>query len=394
MRGTRVILIVFVALAATSGSCGTRSPIEPTPVCSFSIAPGTATYTTDGGSGTVTVSAPATCTWSATANAAWMAITAGNTGTGNGSVAYRVNANQSTDARTGTLTVADQTHTVTQQGRAPTVCTYEISPANADAGRDESRGTFTVTAPGECAWTATSNAPWITVTAGSSGTGTGDVAYTVARNGETVGRTGSIAVADKVFTVRQSGDTSLCQYSVTPVDFAPCMPASSVTSTLTTQAGCEWTVTPNVPWLSLPGGTSGTGSTTITIAFSENYDAPRDGIAMVRWPTPTAGQNIRIAQAGCVYAVSRNAISVTAAAGTGTFDVIQQSIPNTCGGATQDRCLWTASSDVPWITITSSMPRMGDNPVAFAVATNDSAASRVGRITVRDKVVTITQAGR
>jgi hypothetical protein len=40
------------------------------------------------------------------------------------------------------------------------------------------------------------------------------------------------------------------------------------------------------------------------------------------------------------------------------------------------------------------MPRSGDNPVAFTVATNDGAASRVGRIAVRDKVVVITQAGR
>jgi hypothetical protein len=155
-----------------------------------------------------------------------------------------------------------------------------------------------------------------------------------------------------------------------------------------------WTVTPNASWLSIPSGSSGTGSGAITITFLENYDAPREGIVMVRWPTPTAGQNIRVAQAGCLYAVSRTAFSFTASAGSGTFDVIQQSEPNTCGGATQDRCVWTAVSDVSWITITSTMPRSGDNPVAFTVATNDGAASRVGRIAVRDKVVVITQAGR
>jgi hypothetical protein len=89
-----------------------------------------------------------------------------------------------------------------------------------------------------------------------------------------------------------------------------------------------------------------------------------------------AGQNIRIAQAGCRYAVSRSAISIAAGGGTTTFDVIQRSDPTQCGGATQDRCLWTARSDVPWITITSSMPRAGDQPVAFNVAANDSTAAR------------------
>jgi hypothetical protein len=39
------------------------------------------------------------------------------------------------------------------------------------------------------------------------------------------------------------------------------------------------------------------GSATISISYTDNYDAPRDGIIMVRWPTLTAGHNIRIAQA-------------------------------------------------------------------------------------------------
>jgi len=274
------------------------------------------------------------------------------------------------------------------------VCSYDLSPGSAEFGKDESRGTFAVTAATDCAWTATSNASWLAVTSGGQGTGNGTVSYTVARNSDVLDRSANIAVAGKTFAVRQAGDIGVCQYSVAPVDFNPCMPAGNVTATITTQSGCSWTVTPNVSWLTIPSGSPGNGSAAITIAFSENYDAPRDGIAMVRWPTPTAGQNIRISQAGCSYAVSRSAFSFTASAGSGTFDVIQESQPNTCGGATQDRCVWSAISDVPWLTITSSMPRAGDNPVAFTVAANDTTASRVGRITVRDKVVVVTQAGR
>ena len=73
--------------------------------------------------------------------------------------------------------------------------------------------------------------------------------------------------------------------------------------------------------------------------------------------------------------------------------MFQQSLPNTCGGALQDRCVWSATTDVPWITITSPMPRMGDNPVAFTVAANGTGAARSGTITVKDKVVQITQGG-
>ena len=130
------------------------------------------------------------------------------------------------------------------------------------------------------------------------------------------------------------------------------------------------------------------------MAFTENYDAPREGIVMLRWPTPAEGQNIHVAQAGCRYGVSQTAMAFIASGGSGTFNVLQQSDPTTCGGATQDRCIWTARSDFSWIVITSSMPRAGDNPVAFVVAANDAATARVGTIVVRDKVVTITQAGK
>jgi hypothetical protein len=115
---------------------------------------------------------------------------------------------------------------------------------------------------------------------------------------------------------------------------------------------------------------------------------------MVRWPTVTAGQNVRIAQAGCSYGVSPSAFSLGASAGSGTFQVVQQSLPIVCGGATQDACLWTATSTVPWITITTMMPRRGDNPVSFTVAANDGTQPRTGQIQVRDRTVTITQAGR
>jgi Viral BACON domain/Putative binding domain, N-terminal len=394
VRNLSFVLVISGLSVASAGCGGDDLPTQPTPVCSYTIAPAATSFAPEGGTGSVSVTAETACAWNAGASAPWIGITAGSSGTGSGTVAYSVAANGGTEPRTGTLTIGGQVHTVTQQGRPATVCRYDLAPGSAEFGKDESGGTFAVTAPADCAWTASSNAGWLVVTAGAQGTGNGSVSYTVARNAEIAERTAGIAVADRTFTVRQAGDASICQYSVAPVDFSPCMPAGSATTTLTTQAGCSWTVTSNAPWLTIPSGSSGTGSAAITLAFSENYDAPRDGIAMVRWPTPTAGQNVRIAQAGCLYAVSRSTFTFTSAAATGTFDVIQQSQPNTCGGATQDRCIWSAVADVPWITITGSMPRSGDNPVAFAVAANDGTASRVGRITVRDKVVVISQAGR
>jgi hypothetical protein len=168
----------------------------------------------------------------------------------------------------------------------------------------------------------------------------------------------------------------------------------TMTATIATQPGCTWTAEPDASWIALTTGQSGSGPGVVSFRVSDNWDAPRQSVVKVRWPTVTAGQNIRVLQAGCLYAVSTAAISVAAAGGPGRFDVIQMSQPNTCGGPTQNACLWTAQSNVPWITITTSMPQAGDNPVSFTVAANATTTARAGRITVRDKVVQITQAGQ
>jgi Putative binding domain, N-terminal/Viral BACON domain len=383
-----------ILVSATLVSCNKASPTEPTPVCSYLVSPGSSAIPSDGGTGTVTVTAPGGCSWTATASRDWITITAGASGSGSGAVAYSVATNASTAARSGAVTVAGQSHAITQQGRAPAACSYEVLPASANYTKDGGSGTFTVSAPADCTWTASSNAPWLVIDGSGQGAGTGIIAYTVARQPDIPERTATIAVADRTFTVRQSGDVALCQYAVAPVLVSPCMPAGTLTVTIATETSCPWTATPNASWLGVASGSSGNGSATLSISFSDNYDAPREGIVMVRWPTPTAGQNIRVAQAGCRYAVSRTAISMIAAGGTATFDVIQQSDPVTCGGATQDRCLWTARSEASWITITSSMPRSGDNPVAFTIAANDSSAPRTGTIVVRDQVVTVTQSGK
>ena len=67
----------------------------------------------------IAVTAGSTCAWSATSNAAWLTVSAGATGTGNGSVSVAVAANTGAQ-RSGTMTIAGQTFTVTQA--AP--CTY------------------------------------------------------------------------------------------------------------------------------------------------------------------------------------------------------------------------------------------------------------------------------
>jgi fibronectin type III domain protein/HYDIN/CFA65/VesB family protein len=90
---------------------------------------------------------------------------------------------------------------------ATTVCTFSLNPTSASVGVGGSSGTFTVTAPDGCSRSAVSNANWITITGGASGTGNGTVAYTVAAATGTATRTGTVSIAGSNFTITQPGLT-------------------------------------------------------------------------------------------------------------------------------------------------------------------------------------------
>jgi hypothetical protein len=62
---------------------------------------------------TVTPSS-SSCSWTAVSNILWITITAGSAGTGNGTVSYSVSTNTTGSNRTGTMTIGEQTFTVTQ----------------------------------------------------------------------------------------------------------------------------------------------------------------------------------------------------------------------------------------------------------------------------------------
>ncbi len=84
--------------------------------CSFALSSTSQTATATGLSGTVTVTSSVGCAWTALSAAAWISVTSGASASGTGVVAYSVGANTSSSARTGTLTIAGQTFTVTQAG--------------------------------------------------------------------------------------------------------------------------------------------------------------------------------------------------------------------------------------------------------------------------------------
>jgi hypothetical protein len=97
------------------GLGGTVSRIARQVTCTFSIAPASASYPAGGGGGDVSVTAAAGCPWTASSNAAWITVTSGLSGSGNGSVSYSIAPYTGKPKnRNGTITIAGRTFTVKQ----------------------------------------------------------------------------------------------------------------------------------------------------------------------------------------------------------------------------------------------------------------------------------------
>jgi hypothetical protein len=178
----------------------------PGPACTYLVGSSNAVIAATGGTGTVAVSAGTGCAWTASSNAAWVTVTSGASGSANGSVTFSVAANTG-DARSGTLTIAGQSFTVTQAGAAvppppPVSCTYSISPTSVSIS-GSATGTVAVSTGSGCAWTASSNEDWITVTSGANGTGSGSVEYSAAAPRGKNDRTGNVTIAGHTFTIVQ-----------------------------------------------------------------------------------------------------------------------------------------------------------------------------------------------
>lgn len=171
--------------------------------CTYSLSPTSANIGPGGANGTIGLTSTAGCNWTAVSNSAWATITSGSSGNGNGTINYSVQPNAG-PARSATITAGGQSFTINQTSG----CTYSVNPTSQNMTGNGGYGAFNVvTSNSSCSWTATSNDPWIYITAGGIGTGNAEVNYIAFQNTTGGLRTGTITVNGQSFTVNQSGST-------------------------------------------------------------------------------------------------------------------------------------------------------------------------------------------
>ena len=349
------------------------------PNCNTAISPSSQNVPAAGGSGSISVESQGVCEWSAVSNASWITVTSGSPGRGNGVVTFTVAANAGA-ARTGTISLANRSFTVSQAAGAapptPPACTYTIAPQSQTVPSGAGPGTVNVTTTAACAWTAVSNAPWLTVTSGAAGTGNGTVAFSVTAN-TGAARTGTLTIATQTFTLTQAAFVSPCSYSIAPTSQNVDANASTPTVAVTTTAACSWTAVSGVPWITVTSGASGSGNGSVGLSVAANTGAARSGTVAIAGQTFTVNQAAFVAP--CSYSIAPTSQSVPVLGGTGTVTV-----------TTTSACAWTAISNAPWLTITSGATGTGTGTVGFAAAAN-TGALRTGTLTIAGQTFTVTQ---
>jgi len=261
--------------------------------CTYTLSATSQTIGSGGGSGSVSVTVGGTgCTggaWSATSNVSWITVQSGASGYSNGTVFYNVATNPYATPRTGTLTIAGQTFTVSQLGP----CIYTLSATSQSFGNGAGSGTVSVTASAStCTWSAASNADWITLQSGTLYSGSATVSYSVAANPNTSQRVGTLTIAQQTFTATQAGQS--CTYSLSPVSQAFGSSGGSGTVSVNASAStCTWTAVSNAAWIAVQSGASGSGSGTVSFSAAANTGAAsRTGTLTI------AGQSFNVSEVG------------------------------------------------------------------------------------------------
>jgi len=340
--------------------------------CNYAISPGSKSFPSVGGTGAFNLTT--TCSWTVSVSDPWIFYTGATSGTGNASFSYNVASNTTAQLKNGSILVGTGQHFVSL---AAASCSVTLGSSTMDVPSAGLVASLTVNAFQGCNWTATSNASWITLSQPASGSGAGTLAFTAAPNTTPISRSGTISIANQLFTVTQPGAS--CDYAIDPASAS--ISSGAYTGNISVTTACNWSAVSSATWLAITSGAA-----TTTGSGTASYSVPANSTATARSATiKIATQTFSLTQAGavCNLTLATTSGSLAGPATSGRF-----SVNGSAAG-----CTWTPVSNVPWITISGFSSISGSGAVDFAVEMNPTVSPRTGTITVGSLTYTVTQAG-
>jgi hypothetical protein len=295
------------------------------------------------------------------------------------------NGSNPSATRAATLAIAGQNYVVTQTGKEASACNYTLAgPQNAATMSFPSAGgsgSLNVdTSQGNCTWTMTADASWITGINPASDTGKGAVSYSVQTN-TGAQRTGHISIKEAgtsaQVTVTQDAAPVVCTtFGVTPTSFSTvAFGGASLATTVTGTApsGCtggSYAVSSNASWLHV----SPTGG--ITVDANSSTSSRADSVVI-------AGVTVTVNQVGvpvCTgFTVTPTDFKNLKNDATTLSVTVTGSSPASCTGGS-----YTASSNSSWLHVSN-------NSGSITVDANNTGSDRNGSVEIAGTTVTVAQ---
>ena len=337
----RLLVLTAICLVALAG-CDSN-PAQPT--CTYTLSATSMTMGASGGAGSITVSTGSGCSWTGSSAASWITATGGTSASGPGTFTFNVAALTGSASRTGSLTVAGQSVSVTQQGAA---CAYTLTPASRTIDAAGATAAFDVSTDAACAWTAATTAPWLSIVTGGAGSGNGTVIYRAAANPDAASRTGSLTAGGQSHTVTQTGVAS-CRVDLSKYQDTFSAAGGAGSFDVIAPSTCAWVAASGASWVRVtdPTGGSGTGSRRVTYSVDPNAG--------------TGSRSGEIAVGGTVFTVSQagSASCEYSVAPVDFRECNRGGFERTVAVTTASGCGWTAAPAASWLTVLSGQSGLG-----------------------------------
>jgi hypothetical protein len=167
-----------------------------------------------------------------------------------------------------------------------------------------------------------------------------------------------------------------CTYSIRPTGYESGRGPDDVRVQVSAPSGCSWTTVTNANWVNVAEGRNGTGDGAVRLVISANNGAPRTTAVTI------AGLPFTLTQAGQQCTNTIDPTSRTVVSGGTEFVVTVNALPG---------CTWTATSDVPWITVAGRDNGSGGGSVRLVVDANTGAGPRSGTVRIAGQTLLVQQ---
>ena len=254
-------------------------------------------------------------------------------------------------------------------------CTFAVTLGSSEFGGGGGTTAATVKAPAGCSWAAASQADWITIGAGATGSGDGSVAFSVSAFDGGATRSGGVVIAKQTFTVTQRA----CDVRVEPAQVTLGDNGGQAEIAIDVDEGCRWTAEAGASWVTIDPAT-GVGAARATVRVDKNREGEREAVVHVNARVVT----IRQSAEACRFDVSLAPAVFPVDGGQGVLRV-----------GTRPGCSWRAETDgAAWLMLSGPSNGNGAGEIPVVVSANSEAADRRAILRVGNANAEVLQAGR